>query len=677
MMKTMNTGGRCKDALEGWKTASHRGPGACPRRRSSRPALWLFAVALGLAILWPIGRLSAATNTTVHVVARTNPAPPLRPGMPPEGLPGRQPGLRPPTLPGLPPPTKVSSGALPVPPKPAPGPAPTPARLAAPAVPNVSSAAAKTNSAAASSSFLDRTRQSLQQLPTAKWFYPALGGVAVLLALIGVFALKPRRKAASEPLAEAAPSMAVARLNKKPLRPVVYHSCNVLSAAGDARHLFHFDAKGGAFKLEKEQTGSEGELLPAGLVGKEWTNLWQAKLNIALLPSQHVFLRVAQFPRSEDYAETISMVELQLEKLSPMPVAQIVWSLQIVPHAEGNLQTVIVIIAARNAVEEYLGQLEGQGFLADRLEVSMLDQLLADPAREDGAWIYPDPGQQGKTALVAWWNKGVLQNLDFLFLPADKRAESLKEQLLQMAWAGELEGWLNAQPKWHLVADAALAADWEPALRSGLDQPVQLSAPLPMGQLAALTGRRAAQAAQEGNLLPAEFSVRYQQQFVDRLWMRALGGVAALYVIVVLIYACALTVITLRTQSVESQVAATAPAYTNAIQLRARFQVLKDRQELKFAALDCYRVVAEQLPADVTLDGFNFSDGKKLTLNGTAPSDKVSDLLNWDGQIRKAQINGQMLFDPRGGDNLQYHASPNNSTVNWNCSLELARSDVQ
>ena len=42
------------------------------------------------------------------------------------------------------------------------------------------------------------------------------------------------------------------------------------------------------------------------------------------------------------------MVELQLEKLSPMPVTQIVWSIQVLPHAEGNLQTVIVMIVARN-----------------------------------------------------------------------------------------------------------------------------------------------------------------------------------------------------------------------------------------------------------------------------------------------------------------------------------------
>ena len=52
--------------------------------------------------------------------------------------------------------------------------------------------------------------------------------------------------------------------------------------------------------------------------------------------------------RPSDFDETLAMVELQLEKLSPMPVTQIVWSIQVLPHAEGNLQTVIVMIVSRN-----------------------------------------------------------------------------------------------------------------------------------------------------------------------------------------------------------------------------------------------------------------------------------------------------------------------------------------
>jgi len=60
---------------------------------------------------------------------------------------------------------------------------------------------------------------------------------------------------------------------------------------------------------------------------------------------------------------------------------------------------VVVVIAERSVVEEFLGKLEGRGYLADRLEVPMLDQLEATPAMEDGlsrqseaaadVWMYP------------------------------------------------------------------------------------------------------------------------------------------------------------------------------------------------------------------------------------------------------------------------------------------------
>jgi len=55
-------------------------------------------------------------------------------------------------------------------------------------------------------------------------------------------------------------------------------------------------------------------------------------LNVAWLPSEEVFLRVIELPKS-NFEETRSMVELQLEKLSPMPVAQIVWAIHILPSA--------------------------------------------------------------------------------------------------------------------------------------------------------------------------------------------------------------------------------------------------------------------------------------------------------------------------------------------------------
>lgn len=515
--------------------------------------------------------------------------------------------------------------------------------------------------------------QSIRNLQANRAFYPAMGVVFVCLclAVVLVIRLLQAKAAKADKVAQTKTAPAVAaRPARRKAAKVAIHTCNVLQVGAQARQLWQFDARGRGFVLNRDQTSFAGEPLPAKLIAKDWRSLWQRKLNVAWLPPERVFLRVAQFPAS-DFDETLAMVELQLEKLSPMPVTQIVWSICILPQAEGNLQTVIVMIVSRNEVEEFLGQLEGQGYLADRLELPMLDQLQATTIAQSGAWIYPEAPGGRNAALVAWWYGGVLQNLDLITLPATNRPESLKEQLLQMAWAGELEGWLTTPPVWHLVADALTSAEWEPALRTGLEQPVEVIAPVPIAGLASLTAARAAHAGSEGNLLPAEFSTRYQQQFVDRLWMRGLGAVVALYLVFVLVYFARLQLELYRTRAVEDKMAESGLSYTNALQLKAKYQVLKDNQELKFAALDCWKTVAELLPDGVTLDGYNFSEGKKLTLSGSAPADQTKRLLDFDSDIRKAAVDGQPLFDPNAGDHVTWDVR--GTIANWHCVLELKR----
>jgi hypothetical protein len=453
-----------------------------------------------------------------------------------------------------------------------------------------------------------------------------------------------------------------------------WHSCNILQTAPDANRLWQFDAKSGA--LNRESSSAPGQSLSAKHVAKSWTSLWQPKLNVVWLPPENIFLRVVELPKSS-FGETLAMVELQLEKLSPMPVTQIVWTLQILPHAAAeNLQTIIVVIVERKVVEEFLGKLETHGYLADRLEVPMLDLLAATPATEDSAWIYPALLNGQNAALVAWWSSGTLRNLSFVVLPTrGDRAKSLKEQLAQLTWAGELEGWLTARPKWHLVADGALAGEWETFLLDGLGEPVTVTKPLPLLELAARTARRAAADSSNAVLLPAEFSARYREQFFDRLWLHGLFATGILYAVGVAIYFCATTVLGFQTGKLEQQVAAISGSYTNVLQLKARYDVLKERQDLKYAALDCWKLVAEQLPAGLLLQRFSFGDGQKLSLNGTVASDQITQITDFYDSLRKAQLNGQPMFSPGGGEQLTYHQS--GGQASWNFSLELRRTEEE
>ena len=449
-----------------------------------------------------------------------------------------------------------------------------------------------------------------------------------------------------------------------------WNSCNVLHSASDAQHLWQFSA-GGKFSLQRDEKRLPNEPLPDKLIDKDWQTLLQPKLNVAWLPTNRVFLRVVHLPKS-DFEETRAMVDLQLEKLSPLPVAQIVWGFELLPHGDPAMQTVVVIIAARHHVEEFLGQLETRGFLPDRLEVPFLDQLLATKADADGVWIYAGVGQDPSSCLVAWWYGSTLRNLGVVHLPpTDRRAALLQDQLTQMNWAGELEGWLTSAPKYHLVVDDAHAATWKlmfpPAVALEVLPPVKET------ELAALTARRTVSGDQQTNLLPPEYIARYKQRFVDRLWMRGVGAVIALYIFGVALYLGWAQFAKWRYSTVQSDVAANGLSYTNTIQLKERVRVMQDQLDLQYAALDCYKAVADHLPPELTLDNLSFERGRMLRIFGTAAPEEVGKVQEFNDALRNVRVKGQPLFGTVNAPNTQSRGAQ----MAWNFAAELKRGETQ
>jgi len=413
---------------------------------------------------------------------------------------------------------------------------------------------------------------------------------------------------------------------------------NVLSVETDKRRLWQFSPNDERFPLAREFTARSGETIPSHIAGKDWQSLWQAKLNIAWLPPEKVFLRALQLPIA-DYAETVSMIELQLEKISPLPVAQIVWTIEVLPTKKDNLQNVIVVVIPRNLVDDMLGQLEGQGFLADRLETPILDQLLATQANEDGVWIYPGETNSAP-CLVAWWYGGVLRNITLLSWAGGTDVERLKEQLAQMSWAGELEGWLNTAPRWHLVADSATSAYWEPVVKEIAGEPVEVVAPLPSVQLAAASAKRAIRSSHGVTLLPPEYTTRYRQQFVDRLWMRGIFGVIMIYLAGVVIYFSALLVMKYQLNRVNIQLAGITPEFNATKQVKERVEILREQASLKLAALDCWKAASDNLPQELTLTSMRFQGGKSMALAGTVVQENLSKLNDYYEALGKTVVNG-------------------------------------
>jgi len=457
------------------------------------------------------------------------------------------------------------------------------------------------------------------------------------------------------------------------------HTCNVLQPGAEKMRLWQFGFSGSEVRPGREHTGATGQPLPPELAAKGWQCLWQPKVNVAWLPIEQVFLRVVQLPAKE-FSEALAMVELQLEKLSPLPVAQIVWSAEVLPSSVAGELTVIVLIAARNAVEKFLGGLEEQGYLADRLELPVLRQLQARPFEGDGVWLCPITEGAKEYCLAGWWQNGLLRNLNLLRISAGPDWKRVfLEEMTQISWAGEMEGWGRGIHRIVLVGGPETVSVWEPALAEALGVAIELQAPLAASDLAAANARCLAGAGMSASLIPAEFATRYRQQFVDRLWMRGLGAIVGLYILGVVFYFLGVQVIHFQAYRVEAKVSALSGQYTNAMQIKARLQVLQDQVNLKYAALECWKAAATLLPQDLTLTDLSLLQGKSLTIHGTAPADQVDRIIQYNQAMSRYRMdgtNGQLLFSKVQPYNSSSRAGAG-AQQSWDFACELNRKDVE
>jgi hypothetical protein len=480
------------------------------------------------------------------------------------------------------------------------------------------------------------------------------------------------------------------------IRATPPHFCNILHLGESARQLWQFNLAGNQAVLTAEDRSPATAALPFALVTKTWRSLWQRKINVAWLPADQVFLRVVQLPACAP-EELSSIVELQLEKLSPIPLNQAVWSFELVPSnmvavtpAEPTksqdgasppppppgMQTVVVIIVARNLAENLLGQLESHGYLADRLEFPALHHLLATPIDTDGVWIYPGIQEGKNTTLLAWWTNHNLQQLTILNLPSDERwIQCVHEHLSQVAWSAEMEGWLKGTTGCHLVAEPGIAAVWEPVLNAWSPTPTRILSAPTKPELAALSAGRLMRNESRANVLPSEFAVRYRQQFTDRLWMRGLGAIVVVYLAAVLVYFAALEVLKYQFRHVQNQVKASTADYEKVGQLKARGEVLQNQADLRYAALDCWKAASELLPEDITLNSLSFQRGKLLMISGVVPVDQVTNITVFNQALATVTVGNKRLFSKVNPPVSQ--ASAGSQTYSWNFTCELDTPDKQ
>jgi len=153
--------------------------------------------------------------------------------------------------------------------------------------------------------------------------------------------------------------------------------------------------------------------------------------------------------------------------------------------------------------------------------------------------------------------------------------------------------------------------------------------------LAAASAQRAGTSGAATSLLPAEFGARYHRQLMDRLWMRGVMAVVGVYLLAVLGYFAASLEKKSENDNAHKELAGLGAAYTNALLDDMQIKLITERQNLKYAALDCWAAVAANLPENLTLDNFYFNRAK-IEINGTGNTELPDDVYDFQNGLRKA-----------------------------------------
>jgi len=429
----------------------------------------------------------------------------------------------------------------------------------------------------------------------------------------------------------------------------------LLESAAEGSRLCQFSVSSKKVKLSGDLRVADLIELPAKAVGKDWSDLLRRKLNIATLPPEKVFLRVVELPECEP-DELLPMVEFQIEDLSPLPMAQTVWSAEAVPGStgtEGN-QTVLVMIAERGVVGDRLDELEAVNYLADRVEVPLLRELVPGEPREDGAHIQLVQGADSVLALVSWWFAGRLRDVNSFNLPDTAASrDALVEKINSIALAGEVAGWMPDEPACHLAKRGDVAADWNTALAKCFGR-IREVEPMSEVDLATAAVEFTARTTAPGLMLE-DYSARNRQRFQDGLWMQGVKGAVALMLIGLCVFFAYGSWLQSDLDDLNQQVKVQGLQYTNALSLKAKMQTLKKQEALKTAALNAWSEVAIGLPGELKFTQLMFSSdrtlegntSRKLRIVGTADDGKETFIDDYNLVLARMEVEGregQKLF---------------------------------
>jgi len=360
------------------------------------------------------------------------------------------------------------------------------------------------------------------------------------------------------------------------------------------------------------------------------------------LSSEQLLIRVVKLP-SVPEEDLKGMVELQVDKLSPFPIENMVVSYEILSKTADSY--LVLAAAAKNDVVDSTGKILAQsGIFPGRVDANVLGwwRLLKDSGnvKESGRQIFvimadgvPDVivSQDGIPVVFRSLNeKGPLTDDEFYSEIARDVAYSM------IALDLEYGGGHCSMSVWHRGDKPLLLAE---KMRLECPCEVFLKALDSLPPVTEGLARRTADAGQLLDLTPDSWRLSGGEKlFKHRMIMGALV-VIGIWALCVVLFAGGLFYQQKRVTSLEAELKTTQLPADEVISIRKRVSIITRYSDRTRSSLECLREITMLMPEGVEMTSFEYkraSNPPGVTINGQAPS--VSLVYDFKGSLDASKI---------------------------------------